>query len=121
MDLPVLPLFSFGTAQAAADETVVTRLLSARQAPVTPRLSVNVPTALLDEAARPADEIASREVVVHAEEIAEEFPVVGIDSPALEAARMLAEHRQPGIVVVTADRQPYAVLPAKKYSLSETP
>jgi predicted transcriptional regulator len=51
---------------------------------------------------------------VQAEEIAEEFPVVGIDSPALEAARMLAEHRLPGIVVLTADGQPYAVLPASQ-------
>lgn len=51
---------------------------------------------------------------MYAEEIAEEFPVVGIDSPALETARMLAEHRLPGIVVLTADGQPYAVLPASQ-------
>jgi len=49
---------------------------------------------------------------VKAEEIAEEFPVVDIDSPALEAARMLAEHHLPGIVVLTTDGQLYAVLPA---------
>ena len=49
-----------------------------------------------------------------AEEIAEEFPVVDIDSPALEAARMLAEHRLPGIVVLTTDGQLYAVLPASQ-------
>jgi CBS domain-containing protein len=47
-------------------------------------------------------------------EIDEEFPVVDVDSPALDAARMLAEHRLPGIVVVTADRQLYAVLPASQ-------
>jgi hypothetical protein len=51
---------------------------------------------------------------VLAAEIDEEFPVVGIDSPALEAARMLAEHSLPGIVVLTADGQPYAVLPASQ-------
>jgi CBS domain-containing protein len=51
---------------------------------------------------------------VKAEEIAEEFPVVDIDSPALEAARMLAEHRLPGIVVLTTDGQLYAVLPASQ-------
>jgi CBS domain-containing protein len=51
---------------------------------------------------------------VQAAEIDEEFPVVGIDSPALEAARMLAEHSLPGIVVVTADGQLYAVLPASQ-------
>jgi CBS domain-containing protein len=47
-------------------------------------------------------------------EIDEEFPVVDIDSPALDAARMLAEHRLPGIVVLTADAQLYAVLPASQ-------
>jgi CBS domain-containing protein len=51
---------------------------------------------------------------VLAAEIDEEFPVVDIDSPALEAARMLAEHRLPGIVVLSADGQPYAVLPASQ-------
>jgi CBS domain-containing protein len=51
---------------------------------------------------------------VQAAEIDEEFPVVGIDSPALEAARMLAEYGLPGIVVLTADGQPYAVLPASE-------
>jgi CBS domain-containing protein len=49
-----------------------------------------------------------------AAEIDEQFPVVDIDSSALEAARMLAEHSLPGIVVVTADRQLYAVLPASQ-------
>lgn len=47
-----------------------------------------------------------------AAEIDEEFPVVDIDSPAVDAARMLAEHSLPGIVVVTADGQLCAVLPA---------
>jgi CBS domain-containing protein len=51
---------------------------------------------------------------VKAEEIAEEFPVVDIDSPALEAVRMLAEHHLPGIVVLTTDGQLYAVLPASQ-------
>jgi CBS domain-containing protein len=51
---------------------------------------------------------------VKAEEIAEEFPVVDIDSPALEAAWMLAEHHLPGIVVLTTDGQLYAVLPASQ-------
>ena len=49
---------------------------------------------------------------MQAAEIDEQFPVVDIDSPALEAARMLAEHSLPGIVVVTAGGQLYAVLPA---------
>ena len=36
---------------------------------------------------------------MHAEDMAEEFPVITIDSNALDAARTLAEHRLPGIVV----------------------
>jgi CBS domain-containing protein len=51
---------------------------------------------------------------VRAAEIDEQFPVVDIDSPALEAVRMLAEHSLPGIVVRTADGQLYAVLPASQ-------
>jgi CBS domain-containing protein len=51
---------------------------------------------------------------MHAEDIAEEFPVVAIDSNALDAARMLAEHRLPGIVVTDASGKPYAILPASQ-------
>ena len=51
---------------------------------------------------------------MHAEEIAEEFPVVSIESSALDAARTLAEHRLPGIVVTDASGKPYAVLPASQ-------
>ncbi|ORA78463.1 hypothetical protein BST28_15060 [Mycolicibacter kumamotonensis] len=51
---------------------------------------------------------------MRAEEIAEEFPVVAIDSNALDAARLLAEHRLPGIVVIDAAGKPYAVLPASQ-------
>ncbi|MBY0442035.1 MAG: CBS domain-containing protein [Mycobacteriaceae bacterium] len=47
--------------------------------------------------------------------IAEEFPVINIDSSALDAARLFAEHRLSGLVVVTdADKTPYAVLPASQ-------
>ncbi len=51
---------------------------------------------------------------MQAAEIDEEFPVVDIDSSALEAARMLAERSLPGIVVLTADGQLHAVLPASQ-------
>ena len=51
---------------------------------------------------------------MHAEDIAEDFPVIKIDSNALDAARMLAEHRLPGIVVTDSAGQPYAVLPASQ-------
>jgi CBS domain-containing protein len=52
---------------------------------------------------------------VRAEEIIEPFPVVNIDSPALDAVRLLVEHRLNGIVVVTDQSEtPYAVLPASQ-------
>jgi CBS domain-containing protein len=51
---------------------------------------------------------------MHAEEIAEEFPVVAMDSNALDAARLLADHRLPGIVVTDSSGRPYAVLPASQ-------
>ncbi len=52
---------------------------------------------------------------VLAEQIVEAFPVVNIDSPALDAVRLLIEHRLNGIVVVTGTSEmPYAVLPASQ-------
>ncbi len=52
---------------------------------------------------------------VLAEEIVEAFPVVNINSPALDAVRLLIEHRLNGIVVVTeTSEMPYAVLPASQ-------
>ena len=51
---------------------------------------------------------------MHAEDMTEEFPVVNIDSSALDAARMLAENRLPGIVVTDSSGAPYAVLPASQ-------
>ena len=37
-----------------------------------------------------------------------------MESPALDAARMLAEHRLPGVVVTDAFGRPHAVLPASQ-------
>ena len=51
---------------------------------------------------------------MHAEDIAEDFPVISIDSGALDAARLLAEHRLPGIVVTDSAGKPCAVLPASQ-------
>jgi CBS domain-containing protein len=52
---------------------------------------------------------------VRADEIVEEFPVVNIDSPALDAVRLLAEHQLNGLVVVThTSETPYAILPASQ-------
>jgi CBS domain-containing protein len=51
---------------------------------------------------------------MRAEQIAEDFPVVTVDSDALDAARLLAEHRLHGIVVTDSSGKPYAVLPASQ-------
>ena len=40
--------------------------------------------------------------------------MITIDSNALDAARMLAEHRLPGIIVTDTSGRPYAVLPASQ-------
>ncbi len=46
--------------------------------------------------------------------MAEEYPVVDLDSDALDAARLLAEHRLPGIVVTDDKGCPCSVLPASQ-------
>jgi CBS domain-containing protein len=52
---------------------------------------------------------------VRAADIDEKFPIVNIDSDALDAVRLLAEHRLSGLVVVTdTSEEPYAVLPASQ-------
>ena len=51
---------------------------------------------------------------MRAEDIAEDFPVVRIDSDALDAARMLAEHRLPGLLITDTCGKLYAVLPASQ-------
>jgi CBS domain-containing protein len=51
---------------------------------------------------------------VHAEEIGEEFPVVTEDSAALDAVRLLAEHRLPGLVVTDGAGHPQSILPASQ-------
>ncbi|MBF6132775.1 CBS domain-containing protein [Nocardia otitidiscaviarum] len=49
---------------------------------------------------------------MHAAQLAEEFPVVSLDTDALEAAGLMAEHRLPGIMVMGPDGCPAAVLAA---------
>jgi CBS domain-containing protein len=51
---------------------------------------------------------------MHADDFVEQFPVVTVDSNALEAARTMAEHRLPGIVVTDSSGLPFAVLPASQ-------
>ncbi|MEV6768085.1 CBS domain-containing protein [Nocardia sp. NPDC051030] len=58
---------------------------------------------------------------MHAAQMAEEYPVIDMDSDAIDAARLLAEHRLPGILVVSADGCPQAVLPASQVVLFIVP
>jgi len=51
---------------------------------------------------------------VRAEQIAEEFPEVALDSDALEAVRLLATHRLPGLVVTDTAGTPVTILPASQ-------
>ena len=46
--------------------------------------------------------------------MAEDFPVVSLDSDALEAVELLASRRLPGLIVVSADGTPHSVLPASQ-------
>ena len=47
---------------------------------------------------------------MRAEDLDEQFPIVTMDSDALDAARMIAEHHLPGLVVADTSGKPYAVL-----------
>src|SRR4051812_17862805 len=51
---------------------------------------------------------------MRADQIAEEFPVVDAASNALDAGRLMAERRLPGLVVTEADGRPLAILPASQ-------
>lgn len=51
---------------------------------------------------------------MHANEMAEEFPVIDMDSDALAAARLLADNRLPAIVVTDQSGAPQWILPASQ-------
>jgi CBS domain-containing protein len=51
---------------------------------------------------------------VRAAQIAEEFPVVSSASNALDAGRLMAQRRLPGLVVTDADGKPLTILPASQ-------
>jgi CBS domain-containing protein len=51
---------------------------------------------------------------VRAGQIAEEFPVVALDSSALDAVRLLATRRLPGLVVTNTAGTPVTILPASQ-------
>ncbi|WP_396929089.1 CBS domain-containing protein [Mycolicibacterium sp.] len=51
---------------------------------------------------------------MRAEQIAEQFPVVASDSGALDAVRLMAEQRLPGLVVTDPQGLPLTILPASQ-------
>ena len=51
---------------------------------------------------------------MHAAEMAEEIPLVSLDTSALEAARVLATRRLPGLVEADDHGRPYAILRASE-------
>lgn len=51
---------------------------------------------------------------MHARDLVVEFPAVGLDSDALEAAQLMADRKLPGIVVCRDDGSPHAILPGSQ-------
>ena len=51
---------------------------------------------------------------MRADQIAEDFPVVASTSNALDAGRLMAERRLPGLVVTDEDGKPVTILPASQ-------
>ncbi|MFI6012601.1 hypothetical protein ACIBAG_27935 [Streptomyces sp. NPDC051243] len=49
-----------------------------------------------------------------ARELAEPYPSVSTDEDATDAARLLAEHKLPALLVVDRDAQPYAIVPGSQ-------
>jgi CBS domain-containing protein len=51
---------------------------------------------------------------MRAREIAEPYPLVTVDTEAIEAARLLAGRRLPGLIVLDRTGRPYAILPGSQ-------
>jgi|SRR5262245_16275742 len=51
---------------------------------------------------------------MRARDISEPFPVVTVETEAIEAARLLAERRLPGLIVLDRAGRPYAILPGSQ-------
>lgn len=51
---------------------------------------------------------------MHARDLAVEYESVSVDTDALEAARLMAEHRLPGLLVLDQRGEPKAILPASQ-------
>ena len=49
-----------------------------------------------------------------AAQLARHYPTVSLGTDALEAARILADARLPGLIVLDDDGQPYTVLPGSQ-------
>jgi CBS domain-containing protein len=48
---------------------------------------------------------------MRARDLAVEFPTVTLDTPALDAAKLLAEQDLPGLIIVDDDGRPLSILP----------
>ncbi|WP_336206152.1 CBS domain-containing protein [Nonomuraea sp. LPB2021202275-12-8] len=48
---------------------------------------------------------------MRARDLASDFPTVTLDTPAIEAARLLAEQGLPGLIIVDGEGRPRAILP----------
>ena len=51
---------------------------------------------------------------MRARDLAEEFPVVDLDTDAMAAARLMGQKRLPGLIVCGNDGRPYTVLPGSQ-------
>ncbi|WP_343573389.1 CBS domain-containing protein [Mycobacterium sp.] len=51
---------------------------------------------------------------MRAEDLDDQFPIVTADSEAIDAARLIAEHGLPGVIVTDASHKPVAVLLASE-------
>lgn len=51
---------------------------------------------------------------MRARELAEEFPTIGLDTDAFEAARLMADRHLPGLIVCDDEGIPYTVLPGSQ-------
>ena len=49
---------------------------------------------------------------MRARDLAVEYETVSVDSDAMDAARLMAEHKQPGLLVLAERGEPKAILPA---------
>ena len=51
---------------------------------------------------------------MRAGQLAQPFPIVGLDTEAMEAARAMAAARLPGLIVCGDDGRPYTILPGSQ-------